>query len=101
MSFLKKLGNIFSGNSEPPVYWVYVCYERCNEAVAARIDMRGNLSEQDDDTYFCRKVLVGSKRCFQPIEVELTFDKSKNLIDQQITGGKFITAEEYEATQTD
>jgi hypothetical protein len=40
---------------------------------------------------------VGSKRCFQPIEVELTFDANRKVIAREITGGQFITEEEYEA----
>jgi hypothetical protein len=37
-----------------------------------------------------RKVLIGSGRCFQPIEVKLTFDANRNIISREITGGDFI-----------
>jgi hypothetical protein len=40
--------------------------------------------------YICRKVIVGSQRCYQPIDVSLTFDSRRRLVDKQITGGQFI-----------
>ena len=39
-------------------------------------------------------MLVGGTGCFQRIEVELTFDKYRKLLDRQISGGEFIEAEE-------
>jgi hypothetical protein len=39
-----------------------------------------------------RKVLMGSGRCFQPIEVTLKFDEGRRLLERQITGGKFTAA---------
>jgi len=41
-------------------------------------------------SYFIRKVLIGDKYCFERIEVELTFDGSRKLVDRQISGGEFI-----------
>jgi hypothetical protein len=46
-------------------------------------------SSESDVTYFCRKVLMGEKRCFQQIEVELTFDRNRKLTERKIKGGKF------------
>ncbi len=82
------------------VYWLYVQCDRCAEKIRTRIDLRNDPSvrygETDrDTTYFCRKAIMGSGRCFQQIEVELTFDSRRQLIDQQIQGGKFIDEEEY------
>jgi hypothetical protein len=53
--------------------------------------------EKGETTYFCRKTLIGSERCFQPIEVELTFDAQRNLIDKQIQGGQFISEDESQS----
>jgi hypothetical protein len=47
------------------------------------------------NVYFVRKGIIGRERCFNRIEVELTFDNSKRLIDQTISGGRFISEEEY------
>jgi hypothetical protein len=76
--------------------------DKCGEALRTRIHLRHDLSPLYDEgrqgaTYFVRKTLVGSKRCFQPIQVELTFDANRKVIAREITGGQFITEEEYEA----
>jgi hypothetical protein len=42
---------------------------------------------------------MGEGRCFQRVEVQLTFDQNRNLIDRQISGGDFITEEEYFSQQ--
>ncbi len=101
---LKKWIDRFTSATEgdPQAYWVYAQCEECDEKLRARIDLNNDLSVQygaseQDETFFCRKVLIGSQRCFRPIEVELTFDKQRRLIDRQIHGGHFITQEAYEA----
>jgi hypothetical protein len=40
-------------------------------------------------------VLVGEKRCYQPIELALKFDKNHKLIEKQINGGKYIEEAEF------
>lgn len=45
-------------------------------------------------TSYCRKALTGEQRCFQSVEVE-PIDENRQLIDRQISGGKFIRKEEY------
>jgi hypothetical protein len=105
MSIFKKLSNLFapSAPTEGWTYWVYVQCNRCGEKLRARIDLRNELSIEYGEneavaSYYCHKTLIGEKRCYQPIEVDLMFDPSKKLTEQKITGGKFISAEEYEAT---
>jgi hypothetical protein len=43
------------------------------------------------------KTLVGNRLCFERIEVTLTFDENRRLLDRDITRGEFITRQEYEA----
>ena len=57
-------------------------------------DYEGN--SDNPSTYFCRKVLVGEKLCFQPVELSLTFDKNRKLVKQGISGGKYIDQAEFE-----
>ncbi len=97
----KKLSSLFSGKRDPRGHTIYVVCDRCGETLKTRIDKANDLSiqyggRQGHDTYFCRKVLIGDGPCFQRIEVELTFDQNKNLIDKEITGGRFISQEEYQ-----
>jgi hypothetical protein len=40
--------------------------------------------------YTCRKVLMGSGRCFQQIEVELTFNANRGITNTEISGGRFV-----------
>jgi hypothetical protein len=51
---------------------------------------------EDAISYHCRKVLVGENLCFQPIELNMTFDKGHKLVDKQIKGGKFIDEQEFD-----
>jgi hypothetical protein len=65
------------------------------------VDLWNELTPEYDEksetaiSYHCRKVLVGEKRCYQPIEVMLEFDKNHKLIEKQIRGGKFIEEAEF------
>jgi hypothetical protein len=88
--------------ADPHGLWVYARCDRCGEALRARVDLRHDLSphygaDERVASYFCRKTLIGSGPCFQPVEVELTFDKHRRLIEQEIDGGTFIEAEAFEA----
>jgi hypothetical protein len=102
MSIFKKLARLLT----PPtvqdewVYWIYVKCNRCGEKIRARVNLRNDLSieygaSDADTTYFCRKTLIGEKSCYQPIEVELTFDHRHKLADKKVIGGQFIEEEEY------
>ena len=105
MSLLKRLGKALVGgqHSDPNALWVYVRCKRCGEAIAARVSTRSDLSIDYDENgrpggYHVRKVLIGGKRrCYQPVEVNLTFDAGRRLLEREISGGEFITAEEYAA----
>jgi hypothetical protein len=97
MSLLKKLSKIFitppKGKDENSM-WITVQCNRCGEQIHARVDLRNELSIEyspGGTTYHCHKVLIGSEKlCFQKMDVSLTFDASHNLIDREITGGKFV-----------
>jgi hypothetical protein len=102
MSFLKKLTNMFSGpaNRDVLAYWIYVRCSRCGEKIKSRVDLANDLSVnygegEADTTYFTRKALIGEQRCYQMIEVELTFDHRRQLLERQIKGGEFITETDF------
>jgi hypothetical protein len=104
MSFLKKLGSLFSAapSNSNRILYLYVQCNRCGEKLQARVDTWNELTpdynEKSDEpiSYFCRKVLVGEKLCFQPVELNLTFDKNRKLVKQEINGGKYIDQVEFE-----
>lgn len=90
MDLLKKL---FSGGSAHPsadFFPLRVKCNRCGETVEGRVNLANDLSlEEDGGGYFVRKVLIGSGRCFQKIEVELRFSASRQLLEKSARGGTF------------
>jgi hypothetical protein len=106
VGLLKKLSSLVKSPRQDRNYWYYVKCDSCKEILKGRIDLFNQLSIQYDSgkkgsNYFCRKVLVGSNRCYRPIEVELTFDSNRKVIDRQINGGKFVTEEAFLAAYSD
>ena len=105
MNILKSLRKALS--SPPPrtqrAMYLYVQCSKCGEKLRARVDVWNELTPEyngkSDDavSYFCRKVLVGEKQCYQPIELKLKFDRNHKLTEKNIMGGKFIEQDEYEA----
>ena len=102
MSVFKRFTRLFTPQpaQEEWVYWIYVKCNRCGEKTRARVNLSNDLSieygaSDADTTYFCRKTLIGEKSCYQPIEVELTFDSRHKVVDRKIVGGQFIEEEEY------
>jgi hypothetical protein len=102
VNLLQRLSEFFApiGRSTASTLWIYVQCERCGEKIGTRLNLHNDLSIQygkteKHNTYFIRKKLIGRERCFHPIEVELTFNNRRQLIDQQIRGGKFITEQEF------
>jgi hypothetical protein len=103
MDILKKLSKILSSptpKTERAMY-LYVQCNKCSEKLRARVDVWNELTPEYDGksdnavSYFCRKVLVGEKNCYQPIELKLKFDKNHKLIEKQIYGGKYIDQADY------
>jgi hypothetical protein len=103
MSFFKRLLDLFAGGKGgggENLFPVYVLSHRCQEPIHAQIDLRNSLSQSDDEDrlYFTRKVLQGSgaKRCFTSVEVSLWFDGNRNLVRHEVTGGRWLSPEEYD-----
>ncbi len=95
MGFLDKLLKSFSGGSPIPAYPISVRCNRCGEILTARVNMANDLSVEygptgNPESYSCRKVLMGSGRCFQSIEVILKFDSRRSLKEKEVHGGKFV-----------
>ena len=90
------LKNLFGGGNAKPdkrYYNFNVKCNRCGEIIEGRVDLDNDLSldyEGNQAIYFVRKGLVGNNRCFQQIEVELKFDSSRQLLEQNVTGGQFV-----------
>ncbi|HRJ43314.1 MAG: hypothetical protein KJZ86_05585 [Caldilineaceae bacterium] len=102
MSFLKRLASLFTGKSSSGGrnLTVYVLSTRCNEPLSAQVDTLNALSGSDDGdaALYTRKVIqgTGKNRCFAQVEVELWFNSQRGLLRHAVTGGRWLTAEEYE-----
>jgi hypothetical protein len=102
MGFLDGLRSLFGGGGRPADggYYIYVRCGRCGEAIRTRVNLHNDLSGRDEGGYVVSKTLVGGGRCFERISVTLMFDQSRRVVDREISGGEFITAQEYAAAQT-
>jgi hypothetical protein len=90
MGLFKKLfsGNTSSAHTE---YFNFkVTCNRCGELIQGRINLNYDLSQDDEGGHHVRKVLLGSEMCFQQIEVILKFNASKQLLENQVSGGTFV-----------
>ena len=101
MGFLKKL---FGGGGDGPrdggLYY-YVRSRRSGEIIQLRLDPNQLSPEYENERvagYFAHKTVVG-QRSFERLEVELSFDAKKRLIDQSVKGGEFVTREDWIAQQ--
>ncbi len=96
MNILKSISNFLNPpRSVGSMAWVSVECSRCGEIIRCRLNLYNDLSIQygegdNDVTYYCRKVVMGEEKCFQKVELELTFDKNRKLTEKKITGGKFV-----------
>jgi hypothetical protein len=103
MDLLKKLANLLGGGpskAERSLYLFIQC-NKCGEKMRARVDLWNELTpdyegnSEDPSSFHCRKVLVGENRCYQPIELQLKFDKNHKLVDKKIHGGKYIEEADF------
>jgi hypothetical protein len=100
MGFLDGLRKALGGSSGDDVYWIHARCHRCGEPLLGRVDLRNEPSLADDgETWMVRKGLIGSGvgRCYQVVEVTLTFDAAKqHVLTDEAVGGELISKEEYE-----
>ncbi len=80
---------------------VYVIDHRCREPIAGQVDLLNELSLADEEGggYYVRKVLhtSGERRCFGQVEVQLWLDGKKQITNHEVQGGRWLTADEYDA----
>lgn len=94
-------GGATNFGSEAGVYWIYAQCQRCGEPIKSRVNLNNDPSLADDGvSWVVRKGLIGSGKnyCFQTVDITLHFNPKKtSLTSAEVTGGKLITSEEYEA----
>lgn len=96
MGLLKNFLGIFKPRRPAGRFYnLAVKCRRCGEVIRGRVDLLNDLSVEYDEhgkaSYFCRKVLMSDGgRCFQSIEVEMTFNANHELLQRQVHGGEFV-----------
>jgi len=87
------LGKILGKPIEDSALWLYVRCNKCGAKARVRISLANDLS-MEDDGYILRKEIMDN-RCFQLMCAELHFDERRRIVSREITGGEFISAEEW------
>lgn len=92
MGFLK---NLFGGTPPKPDKRFYVFHVKCNrcgEIIEGRVDLDNDLSLNDEgDGFIVRKGLIGgANHCFQQVDVEMTFNSERELLEKNVRGGTFV-----------
>jgi|GEM_PF-277165 len=91
---------LFEGHrKDKDVYTTTVCCSRCGEEIPVRIDLSRELTPsygEEEGSYYVRKGVVGSgeTRCFQTIELHLTFDAQRRILSREISGGAFVEGDD-------
>ena len=102
MGFLKKLfgGSDRDERADKPyvdkqgVYF-YVQCDRCGAVVRLRADKEYDLINEGGG-YVWHKTIVDN-RCFRPMPTVVRLNAAYEMVDHEISGGRYITQEEYEA----
>ena len=98
MGFFEKLASLFgaksAGGADDAIH-IYVECDRCKSKVHVRLDRRHDISGREDGGYYVRKEVMDSK-CFRLMIAEITFDNAYRIQSQEIQGGRFVSAADYE-----
>jgi len=94
--FFKKLfSKKETGSSE--LFWIYTQCDKCGEKFKTLIRKNNDLAptyKNEGPAFILRKELIGAS-CPNRINLYLEFDHSYRKISEEITGGHFISKEEY------
>lgn len=97
MSFFRKWFGGGASSSSDRGFYVYVRPKACKEIVRIRINLENDLSlDEDGQGYFVRKT-ARAHRCPFAAEMTLHFSPNRQLVNQEITYGEFVSAEDYTA----
>jgi hypothetical protein len=101
MSFLRRLFGGGGGPSRDGGMYYYLRSKRSGEIVQIRLDLNQLSPEYDGARvigYFTNKTAVG-QRSFERMEAEFHFDSNKRLTDKSVSGGEFVTRDDWLAQQ--
>jgi hypothetical protein len=97
-NFFKKLFGKREEDSSG-LLWIYSQCDECGERFKTLIRKYNDLSptyKEEGPAFIFKKELIGSS-CHNRVNLYLGFDKNYRKISEEITGGHFITKEEYQS----
>ncbi len=101
MNILRKL---FGGGGAPGDgngMYFYIRSRRSGEIIQLRLDLNQLSPEYENErvsSFYTRKTVVG-QRSFERLEAEFSFDSNKRLVNKSVTGGEFVTRDDWVAQQ--
>ncbi|HJN39517.1 MAG TPA: hypothetical protein QGH28_04985 [Chloroflexota bacterium] len=91
------------GSGDDRGLYLYVEVEKSGEQIRVRIDPHNDLAQEFDADggdspthYTCYKEVIGTQS-FHPVEINLEFSRRRQLVGQEITGGRFISEDAFYA----
>lgn len=102
MKFLKKLfSRLLRGGTSGEIFAFSLECEKCGEKIKVRINKRTDLTSEYKDmgesgpAYALHKEALGNN-CPNLIHISMEFDRNKEIISRDISGGKFVEDEDKE-----
>lgn len=101
MDFLRRLFGGGGASFQSSGMYFYIRSRRSGEIIELRLDLNQLTPDYEKERvsgYYAHKTLVG-QRSFERLEADFHFDPQKQLVDQKVTGGEFVTREDFVAQQ--
>ncbi len=76
--------------------WLYVQCDNCGEKIRIRVDPKHELQPDYKGSDFLLRKEMMDGRCFRLMYGEVRFDRDYRILSQEVSGGHFITKEEFE-----
>jgi len=95
-SFIKKFFGQIEENSSD-VLWIYSQCDKCGEKFRTLVRKKSELTptyKNEEPSFFIKKELIGSS-CPNRIKLHITFNRNYKKISENISGGHFISKENY------
>lgn len=101
MGFLDSLKSLFTPPADLNAMWLYVKCKRCGTPLAVRVDLRNELSADYESGGFVLSKEMMDSQCFTLMRAEIRFDAKRNIVEQKIDQGEFITKEMYDTIHSE
>lgn len=105
MDFLKRfLGGesrpSAKADDDPNAIILYIRVKKCGAIARVRVDIRNDLSMDDDgESYVVRKQVMDNV-CYGMTELEMHFDCNHHEVSRTIENGEFVTRAEWEQQES-